>query len=317
MAVAYKTDMSGKSRAPLSLRRLRLLVALADAGSVTAAARAAGISQPALSQNLRAIERHYGFPLLMRAGRRVVLTRAARQAVDYARRILRLAEESERAAWALVDLEAGGLSVGATSTVGTYLVPRALAEFRRRFPAVECQLRIGGTQDVERWVLQGVIDVGAVSETGQRLEAVVTPFRRDELVVVAAASHPLATIARLDGAALAAHPLIVREPGSGTRQTLERALAAAGLALEVLFELPDTGAILHSVAAGLGASVMSGLAVAEPALGLRLRVRRVAGLDLSRYLAVVTHPDVEPGPAAREFITCLERGVAPPTIPAA
>ena len=109
----------------------------------------------------------------------------------------------------------------------------------------------------------------------------------------------------------------MREPASGTSRTLERALAAAGLALKVQFELPSTEAILRSVAAGLGASVVSGLAAGEAPLGLRLRVRRVAGLDLSRYLAVMQAPDVEPGPAAREFIALLERGATPPAVPAA
>jgi len=301
----------------MTLQRYRLLVALADAGSVTAAARGAGISQPALSQQLRLIERHYGFPLLVRAGRRVVLTRAARQAVDYARRIVRLAEESERAAREVVELEAGRLTVGATATVGTYVVPAALAEFSRRFPRVDVQLRLGALSEVERWVLRGDVDLGVVGQGAGRAEATVTPFRRDELVAVAAPGHPLATVARLDGAALAAHPLIVREPGSGTRRTLERALAGAGLSLTVLFELPSTEAILHSVAAGLGASVVSGLAAGEGPLGLRLRVRRVAGLDLSRYLAVMKAPDVEPGPAAREFVALLERGATPPVVPAA
>ena len=83
---------------PVTLERLRLIVALAEERSVTAAARAVGISQPALSQNLRIIERHYGFPLLMRSGRRVVLTQPARRVVDYARRILRLVGDSASAA---------------------------------------------------------------------------------------------------------------------------------------------------------------------------------------------------------------------------
>lgn len=301
----------------MTLQRFRLLVALADAGSVTAAARAAGISQPALSQQLRLIERHYGFPLVMRAGRRVVLTQSARQAVDYARRIVRLAEESERAAREVVELEAGRLTVGATATVGTYVVPGALAEFHRRFPGIEFRLRLGALAEVERWVMRGDVDLGVVGQGAARAAAAVTPFRRDELVAVAAPGHPLVAVARLDGAALAAYPLIVREPASGTRRTLERALAAAGLALKVQFELPSTEAILRSVAAGLGASVVSGLAAGEAPLGLRLRVRRVAGLDLSRYLAVMQAPDVEPGPAAREFIALLERGATPPAVPAA
>jgi DNA-binding transcriptional LysR family regulator len=303
----------------MTLQRYRLLVALADAGGVTAAARAVGVSQPALSQQLRLIERHYGFPLLMRSGRRVVLTKPARLAADYARRVVRLAEESEHAMREVRDAEAGRLSVAAAATPGAYLVPRVLADFRARHPAVTLWLRIGGVREVERWVLEGSADLGVIGQVAEPLEVVVTPFRRDELVAVVPVAHPLAGAARLDGAALASHPLIVREPESSTRQTLARVLAASGLALEVQFELSSTEAILQAVAAGLGASVVSELAVAEPALGAgrRMRVRRVAGVDLSRYLAVVTHPDSEPAPAAREFISFLARGVAPPTIPAA
>lgn len=309
--------MATRHTSPITLQRLRLLVALAENGSVTAAARALGISQPALSQNLRIIERHYGFPLLMRSGRRVVLTQRARGAVDYARRILRLVGESERAVRDLVELKAGRLVVAGTSTAATYLLPRSLAEFRSRYPEVEIALRMGDVRAIERWVLAGEADLGVIGEVAEPLDAVVTPFRRDELLVVAPPAHPLASVARLDAESLASHALIVRERGSSTRQTLERGLSRAGFPLTVLFELESAEAILQAVAAGLGASVVSELAVADAAFGRRLRPRRVAGLDLSRYLAVVTHPDAEPGPGAREFIASLARGGAPPVVPAA
>jgi len=309
--------MPRPSSLDITLRRLRLIVALADEGGVTAAARAVGMSQPALSQNLRVIERHYGFSFLMRSGRRTVLTRPGRLVVDYARRILRLVDESERAVGDLLQLRRGRLAIGASTTPGTYLLPRALAEFRARHPDVDLQLKIGDTRDVERWVLAGAVDLGVIGETAERLGLQVTPFRRDELVVVAPTMHPLAAALRLDGETLAAHPLIVREVGSSTREALERGLRAVGQSLNVQFELGSTEAILQAVAAGLGASVVSELAVAEPVLGRRVRVRRVAGVSLSRYLAVVRHPDAEPTPATREFISHLTRGVAPPTIPAA
>jgi DNA-binding transcriptional LysR family regulator len=301
----------------VTLRQLRLLVSLAEARSVTAAARSAGISQPALSQNLRAIEKHYGFPLLMRSGRRVVLTQPARRLVDYARRILRLVGESEQAARDLVELKAGSLAVAGTASITTYLLPRALAEFRARHADVGLQLRMGDVGAIERWVLAGDVDLGVIGEVPQALDVVVTPFDRDELVVAASATHPLASVVRLDAEALAEYPLVARERGSSTRETLERAMSRAGVALRVQFELASPEAILQAVAAGLGASVVSSLGVSDGPSGRRVRTRRVAGLDLVRYLAVVTHPDAEPGPAAREFIALLARGGAPPAIPAA
>jgi DNA-binding transcriptional LysR family regulator len=309
--------MATSPATPLTLDRLRLLVALAERGSVTAAARASGISQPAFSQNLRVIERHYGFPLLMRAGRRVVLTQPARRVVDYARRILRLVGESEQAARDLVELKAGSLAVAGDATAATYLLPRSLAEFRARHADVELRLKMGDIRSVERWVLAGEADLGVIGEVPQSLDVVVTPFDRDELVVVAAPTHPLASVVRLDGETLASAPLIVRERGSSTRETLERGMSRAGLTVQVQFELESTEAILQAVAAGLGTSVVSSLAVADAAPGRRVRTRRVAGLHLERYLAVVTHPDAEPGPAAREFIALLARGGTPPAIPAA
>ena len=309
--------MVGPPPGPVTLERLRLIVALAEERSVTAAARAVGISQPAFSQNLRVIERHYGFPLLMRSGRRVVLTQPARRVADYARRILRLVGESEQAARDLVDLKAGSLAVAGSATAATYLLPRTLAEFRARHADVELRLRMGDVRSIERWVLAGDADLGVIGEVPQSLEVVVTPFDRDELVVAAAPTHPLAMAARLDGETLAGHPLIVRERGSSTRETLERAMSRAGLALRVEFELESTETILQAVAAGLGASVVSSLAVAGASPGRRIRARRVAGLDLVRYLAVVTHPDAEAGPAVREFIALLARGGTPPAIPAA
>ena len=309
--------MIGPPPGPVTLERLRLIVALADERSVTGAARAVGISQPALSQNLRVIEGHYGFPLLMRSGRRVVLTQPARRVVEYARRILRLVGESERAARELVDLKAGSLVVAGSATAATYLLPRTLAEFRARHADVGLRLRMGDIRAVERWVLAGDVDLGVIGEVPQPLELVVTPFSRDELVVAAAPAHPLAMAVRLDGETLADHPLIVRERGSSTRETLERGMSRAGLTLRVGFELESTEAILQAVAAGLGASVVSSLAVADTPLSRRIRTRRVAGLDLVRYLAVVTHPDAEAGPAAREFIALLARSGTPPALPAA
>jgi len=304
-------------RTPVTLQRLRLLVALAEHGTVTAAARAVGISQPAFSEQLRAIERHYGFPLLMRAGRRLVLTRPARVVVDYARRIARLADESEEAVRQLLELESGRLAVAASPTPGAYLVPPLLAGFRARHPGVEVRLLIGSARAVERWILRGEADIGVIGEVSDDLEVVTRPIRRDQLVAVMAAGHPLAAVPRLDGPALAAHPLIVRERGSGTRFALERALAGEGLTLEVLFELEGTDAILQAVAAGLGATVLSALVTAQAAPGLRLRERRIAGLDLTRYLALVTHPDARPGPAVAEFVAALERAGPAPVIPAA
>lgn len=290
---------------PVTLRQLRLLLALAEHGTVTAAARAERVTQPALSQSLRALERRFGLALVQRSGRRLVLTAAARVAVDYARRILRLADEADAALRELSGLAGGALTIGASTVPGTYLLPALLGAFHVRHPEIRLGLRIGDTREVADWVRQGAVDFGVIGETREPTGLAVTPFRRDELVVVAPAGHPLAGRRTIDAGALADTPLILREPGSSTRETLERALAAAGRAPTVLFELGSTEAILQAVVAGLGASVVSELSVGEGHRSRAIRVRRASRLDLTRFLAIVARPDAEPSPAATVFLGTL------------
>lgn len=290
---------------PLTLRQLRLLLALAEHGSVTAAARAEGVTQPALSQSLRALQLRLGVPLTLRVGRRLVLTGAAQLAVDYARRIVRLTEEAEAALREVAGLKRGTLGIGASTVPGTYLLPGLLGAFRTRHPEIQLSLRIGDTREVAEWVRRGSVDFGVIGETREETGLSVTPFRRDELVLIAPQGHPLARRRSIDAEALASEPLILREPGSSTRETLERAMAAAGRAPTVLFELGSTEAILRAVAAGLGASVVSELAVAGGHHPRSLRVRRATRLDLTRHLAVVTHPDARLSPAAAVFMAQL------------
>lgn len=296
--------MSGHA-ASLTLRQLRMLLALADHGTVTAAARAEGVTQPALSMSIRALERRFGVPLVRRAGRRLLLTAAAQTAVDYARRIARLAEEAEAAVGELAGLRRGTLTIGASTVPGTYLLPRLLGRFHTRHPEITLGLRIGDTREVADWVRRGVVDLGVIGETREAPGLTVAPFRRDELVVVAPATHALVTRRTLDAAALAATPLILREPGSSTRETLERALAAAGHAPTVQFELGSTEAILQAVAAGLGASVVSELAVTAGRVPRAVHVRRATRLDLTRYLATVMPADARPAPAVTVFMPLL------------
>jgi len=290
---------------PVTLRQLRLLLALAEHGSVTAAARAEGVTQPALSQSLRALERRLGVTLATRSGRRLVLTGPAQTAVEYARRITRLTEEAESAMQEIAGLRRGALHIGASTVPGTYLLPGQLGAFRARHPEIQLGLRIGDTREVADWVRRGTVDFGVIGETHDKLGLAVTPFRRDELVIIAPTDHPLARRRSLDAEALAGEPLILREPGSSTRETFERALAAAGRAPTILFELGSTEAILQAVAAGLGASVVSELAVEGGHHSRRIRVRRATRLDLTRYLAVVVHPDARLSPAAALFMAQL------------
>lgn len=293
----------------LTLHRLELFLAVLDAGGVARAAAARHISQPAVSEHLRGLEAHFGVALLERHGRGVRPTAAARLLEPYARQALGLLQSAERAAADLRGLGAGALTLGASTTPGTYLLPAALGRFHAAYPAVALSLRIGDTREIERWVAAGEVELGVIGEAPLLAGLVAEPWVQDELVVIVSRRHPLARRRSVAAAALAAEPYIAREEGSSTRGVAERYLAERGLVLMPAMELGSTEAIREAVAAGLGVAVVSRHAVR--ARDPRVVAVRLSGKRWTRDLLVVRRAAAPLGPAAarvREFLLRKEQG---------
>src|SRR2546421_5202169 len=144
----------------LTLHRLELFLAVLDEGGVGRAAQACHISQPAVSEHLQGLGAHFGVPLLERHGRSVRPTPAARLLEPYARQAVGLLRAAERAAADLQGLRSGALTVGASTTPGTYLLPAVLGRFHAAHPGIVLSLRISDTREIERWVSAGQVEVG-------------------------------------------------------------------------------------------------------------------------------------------------------------
>ncbi|WP_431966681.1 LysR family transcriptional regulator [Actinacidiphila sp. bgisy160] len=288
-----------------------LLLSVASLGSVGAAARAHGVSQPAASSRLRHLERRLGLQLLERSPRGSRLTEHGALVADWARTAVDAAASLDAGLTSLRGTAESRLRVAASMTVAEYLLPQWLLTLRAGAPRTTVALTAGNSEDVAAAVLAGEAHLGFVEGPDVPRGLFAQPVAHDELTVVVAPSHPWARRRSGIGAAeLAATPLVSRERGSGTRRHLERALAeGTGLALaDPLLELPSTTAIKTAVADGIAPAVLSSLALsAELASGGVVAVP-VSGLELRRTLRVVRARGRDLTGPARELAGIARQG---------
>lgn len=242
----------------LTLRELEVFTAVANAGSATAAGDKVGLTQSAVSQALDKLEQSLGVKLFDRIGRRLLLNADGRRLLPEARALLASAGALET----LFDVARPVLRLGASTTIGNYLLPSALAAFRLRYPGAQLEVQVANTRDIVAAVLDFSVDCGFIEGPCHHPALRVTPWQQDELVIFAAAHHPMAG-RRLGGIELATAEWILREAGSGTREEVENLLLPHLSGLNLQMELGDSEAIKRTVAAGFGVSCLSRRVVAE------------------------------------------------------
>lgn len=271
------------------LRALEVLLAVDEHGSITRAGEELGLAQPTVSGYLLRLERQLGLPLVERTVRGSQLTESGTTAARWAREVIDASDRFEASVATLRQGAAGSLTLAASMTVAEYLVPTWLSALERERPGTAVSLDVRNSEDVMRLVMDGHADLGFIEgqHVYQRLR--YRTISEDELVVVVADSHPWARRKRpLEIEELLRARLLLREKGSGTRETLERALAAAGR------ELSSTGPVLGSTAAiktaltsGEFVGVVSALAVRDELRTGALREVTVHGVDMRRRLRMV------------------------------
>jgi len=294
------------TRLRLNLRQLEVFAATARAGSTRAAADHVARSQSAASAALTELERTLGAPLFDRVGRRLVLNENGRVLMPLAASLLDQAAELEHM---FTGAHEAPLRVAASLTIGEYLLPDVLARWRAAHPASPVQLMIANTRDVIAAVAAFDVDVGFIEGSQTHPNLLVHPWLTDELVIVAAPTHPLA------GRHASARQLreaiwALREPGSGTREAADRWLLEHVGPLQVAFELGSAEAIKRVVAAGAALGCLSREAVARDLaqgtlVELATRLPRA-----TRRLAIVLHRDKHLGRGTEAFVRHCEQ-VAP------
>jgi len=294
----------------VTVHQLRLLTAVIDSGGFSRAAAAMDLSQPAVSHQLKALAGAIGTPVVEVVGRQVRLTQAGGLLYDHARRILAEFEAAGSGLDELRGLKRGRLRVAGDTTVGIYVLPDLLGAFRQDHPSLQVQLAVDNRQGVYRRLVAGEVDfvVSGRRWDDPTIPLVVRPFLANELIAIASVRHPLAGRESVTLAELAAQPFIVREPGSGTRETAEEALRAAGLSIRPVMELASNGAIKRAVARDLGVSILSRYATAlEIQIG-HLAELSVESFPLRRQWHLVYARDKRLGPVDEAFLRFVDDG---------
>jgi DNA-binding transcriptional LysR family regulator len=293
----------------MDLRQLEVFSGVYELRSFSRTASALRLTQSTVSEHVRLLEEELGTRLFDRLSRETVPTRAGELLYGYAKQMLALRAEARQALGEFLGQVTGNLLVGGSTIPGEYVLPAVIGRFRERHPRVSITLQISDTRGIVQAVLEGQVDVGVVGAdpNGRGLE--VKPLMPDELVLVVPAGHPWQGRATVTLDELRTEPLIVREPGSGSRQTLEEALEAAGrslLDMRVVAEMGSTSAIKQAIKAGIGVSVMSSRAVEDECrLGL-LDCIKFQDLPVKRQFYVITHASRSRSPLCRAFLDFLE-----------
>ncbi len=276
----------------MNLRQLEVFLWVAELKSFTRAAKQLYMSQPAVSFQIRALEEELGVKLFWRDEKNVALTEAGRLLYPEVKQMVNHFYKIKSGLEDLKGLRRGQLVIGASTIPGEYLLPLLIGDFRRSYPGIQVSLRIGGSGEVEKWLVDREIDLGFTGVFIAGKEVQCQPWIDDRLVLIVPSGHPWGARQAVSVSELMKEPLIIREPGSGTRRTLEDRLASRDILLgqcNLVMELGSTRAIITAVQAGLGVSVVSFWAAQEPLLLGRVKEVLVEDLNLQRKLYVARY----------------------------
>ncbi|HEY4303511.1 MAG TPA: LysR family transcriptional regulator [Gemmatimonadaceae bacterium] len=294
----------------LNLHLLRLFTAVVEHDGVVAAARGLRISQPAISRAVRELEQQLGLTLLERTSRRVRLTSDGAEIYAQARAVFAAERAVAEAVDELKGLARGVLRIGASTTIATYVLPAIISEFSRRYPQIELRLSAVHTRVILGMLHNFELDV-ALAEAPVEDEMIeVEPWRTDEMVMIAAGSHPLARKKAVSRADLANELFLLREPESGTRGIVLRALADAGIEIKKSMSIDGTEVIKQIVAEGFGVAVVSRHTISDLLATKRLVTLNVPSLNVTRPFNRLQLRGRRPSATARAFLAALEENAS-------
>ncbi len=286
----------------INLGQLRVFEAVTRSGSFSAAAQRLGVTPPAVSLQIRELERAHDVRLFDRVGRRVTLTPAGKKLAEYAQRIVALAGDAERALEQTRDFAGGQLRLLASATSAAYYLPPLLTRFRARYPRIRVALDVANSQRVRERIATLDGDLGMLGFDARHPDLVFALVARDPLVVIVAPSHAWSRRRRISMRELGDQPLILRERGSASRQLVERRLLALGALGEPAMEIASNEAIKSAVEMGNGVGLMSAAIVRREVEAGHLRALEVTDARLVRSIYLVHHRERSNSPLVQALV---------------
>jgi DNA-binding transcriptional LysR family regulator len=285
----------------ITLHQLRIFKTVVDLKGVTRASEALSLSQSAVTHQMQALARSLGHPLFQTARRTFELTPVGQALADRAGRILALVRETGEALDDIAGLRSGSVRIAGDTTAGIYVLPDALAAFRSVHPDIQLSLEVVNRKTVRELLLSGDADLGIAGRLWDDDLLEAEPFIENELACFSAPTHPLVGREPLRPRDLLDGPLLLREPGSGTRESAEEILRAHGVDPQPAMQMASNGALKRAVTKGLGVTVLSTYAVRlELELNL-LHALDVQGFPVRRRWHVIWARERILSPAAQAF----------------
>ncbi|OAG27170.1 LysR family transcriptional regulator [Thermodesulfatator autotrophicus] len=290
----------------LTLRQLEIFLAVAETGHVTTAAKKIFLTQSAVSMAISEMENILNGPLFDRQGKKLVLNDRGRFLLPHAREIVNKIRNLELLLSEPEDKIVGTLHVGASTTIGNYVMPFIVSAFIEKYPEAEIKLIVGNTRHIENQVEEGILDIGFVGGSIQSDKIAVKPWLEDRLYIIAGSNHPLAKKEKVTLKDLEKARWIVREEGSGVAEIFENVIAKQLPKINVFLRLGHTEAIKKAVEAGLGITCLSALTVCREVEHGWIKILDVPELDISHRLSTILRKDKLKTKLLSEFMNFCE-----------
>lgn len=285
----------------MTLRHMKIFCALCDAGcNTTKAAGHLNMTQPAVSLAIKELEQYYGIVLFDRIGRRLQITSAGENFLQYARRITAQFDDMEREMrnWD----SAGILRVGASLTIGSQFLPHYVKAFSHQQPGTQIQVIVSSSDTLEQALMSNQLDFALIEGISHNPAMHMEEYMEDRLSIIASPQSGFRQDQVLPLDQFSRHPFLLREPGSGTREVFDRAAEAVGIYIRPIWESSSNTALIHAVVNGLGLAVLPQRMV-QGALERGLVVSIGAeGIDLRRSFYIIHHKDKYLTPTVRAFL---------------
>ncbi len=298
---------------PFTLQQLRILKAIATEKNFTKAAAALYLSQPSISKQIKTLEKNLDTLLINRERNEVSLTESGKVLLQYSDRILALCEESCRALIDLQNGDRGNLTVGASQTIGTYLMPRILALFAQTYPQINLKVQVNSTRIIAKNIINREIDIAVVGgEISNDLKKNLTiqPFVYDELSLIISRSHPFANKEQIKKEDLYCLNFITLNSNSTIKKFIDNILIQNKIEtkqLKTILQLNSIEAIKTAVSLGLGAAFVSSSAIEKEIQLQTIRILNIENIKINRKLSIISNPDCYKSKAFEFFYHELNR----------
>lgn len=286
----------------MNIRKLKIFYATATSLNMTKVAKELYISQPSVSQAIHEIEDEVGAVLFDRIGKRIYLTDEGEVYLNYVRRILNLYEEASERISEMSNKESGKIRIGASTTIGIYILPDIIRRFVEEHKGIEISLIIENTANIEKLILENKVDFAFVEGRISSEEIIKKAIWRDELVLICSDKHPWKNRKYILANELKNEKFIIREKGSGTREVIESYMQKNNIEYNVFMELGNTEAIKKSVEANLGIGCISSKCLDDLEELGRLHTLKIKDGNIGRDLLLIIHKDKFINNNMKEFI---------------